>query len=280
MIETGHTIAGARLSGKVAIVSGASRGVGRAYAIALARAGAKVMALARTAEGDPTVPGSLAELEKAARDAGLTVATQGCDVRDEDSIRKVVSRTVELFGGLDVLLNNAVWEISSFNVLEVSPHEWESAFSVNVRAPYAFMREAIPHMRAHGGSIINITSGAANHSTVPGSGAHGYPAYSVTKAALERMTTYFAAEFRDEGIAVNAVSPGHVAYYIRDGRVPDLTFWGEPILHLAEQRPPEGMTGQILHTYQYGRGWGPAPANPPQWDEEIVHILREAGITA
>lgn len=270
-----------RLAGKVAIVSGASRGVGRAYAIALARAGARVMALARTAQGDPTVPGSLAELEHTAREAGLTIATTACDVSDEDSICAAVARTVELFGGVDVLLNNAVASINQFKVLDVPSREWEAAFAVNVRGNYLFMREAIPQMLARGGgSIINITSGAAQHSTRPGQGTHGFPAYSVTKAALERLTTYFAAEFVDKGVAVNAVSPGHVAYYIRDGKTPDLSFWGEPIIWLAEQRPPEGLTGQVLHTYQYGRSWGPRPANPPQWDEDIIHILKEAGIAA
>jgi NAD(P)-dependent dehydrogenase (short-subunit alcohol dehydrogenase family) len=137
------------------------------------------------------------------------------------------------------------------------------------------MRESIPQMIARGGgSIVNITSGSAQV-TEKGAPAHGFPTYAVTKAALERLTTYFAAEFAESNVAVNAVSPGHVARYIDSGREPEPRFWGPPVLHLAAQRPRDGgRTGQVLHTYEFGRSWGPRPSSPPTWDSELTAILR------
>lgn len=265
----------ARLDGRIAIVSGASRGVGRTYALALAEAGARVLALARSAEGDPAVPGTLAELAATATARGLTIEPRACDVGDESSIASAVAHAAKRFGGVDILINNAVSAIRQFNALAVPPEEWDATFRVNVRAPYAFMRECIPHMIARGGgSIVNITSGAAGV-TKPGMGAHGFPAYAVTKAALERLTTYFAAEHAEAGIAVNAVSPGNVGYYTRDDAEPDAAYWGDPMVHLAAQRPADGLTGRILHTYEYGRSWGPDGARP--LTDAIRDMLRVSG---
>lgn len=263
------------LAGKVAIVSGASRGVGRAYALALAEAGARVMALARSADGDPTVPGTLAELVATGRAAGLDIAACRCDAGDETSIASAVEQTAGAFGGIDILVNNAVAAIHKFDALAVPAEEWDGTFRVNVRAPYAFMQAVIPQMIARGGgAIVNITSGAAGR-TRPGMGAHGYPAYAVTKAALERLTTYFAAEYAEAGIAVNAVSPGNVGYYTRDGAEPDRAYWGPPIVHLAAQRPADGLSGEIVHTYEYGRSWGPSAERP--MTDAIRDMLRVSG---
>jgi NAD(P)-dependent dehydrogenase (short-subunit alcohol dehydrogenase family) len=269
----------ADLSGKVAIVSGASRGIGRAYALALAGAGVKVVALARTVDGDPSRPGSLAELVATARAMGGEVVARACDIGDEAGIVEAVRQTVADHGGVDILLNNAIWPIRGFDALEVSLEEWATTFRLNVGGAYVFMREVVPQMIARGGgSIINMTTASAQEST-PGTTNHGYPAYAVTKAGLERLTTYFAAEFEDRKIAVNAISPGNVSRYMqRTGRQPDLRFWGEPILHLAQARPGDGPTGQVLHTYEFGRSWGPKPEAPPHWDEAISTLLREFGL--
>lgn len=266
------------LSGKVAIVSGASRGVGRAYALALAQAGAQVIALARSVEGDPQVQGTLAELVATARDDGLEIAPLSCDLGDETSIAEVVQSVIARFGRIDVLLNNAIWPIRGFDLLDVPLEEWDETWRINIRGTYAMTRDVIRHMlTADGGSVINMTTASAQASQ-PGAATHGFPAYSITKAALERMTTYFATELADRGIAVNAISPGNVASYMARGRDPELRFWGEPIVHLARQRPADGITGQILHTYDYGRGWGPQLKGQGFWDADIARLLRQSGI--
>jgi len=272
-------MASSGLKDKVAIVSGASKGLGRAYALALAEAGAQVVALARSVEGDPSKPGSLAELVATGRAMGGKITAFGCDITNEASIVQAVQETIANFGAVDVLVNNAVWQGRGFKVLEAPLDDWENTMRVNVRGPYVFMRELVPQMiERGGGSIINITSASAGR-TEPGTGMHdGLLIYGVSKAALERLTTYFAAHYRGRGVAVNAISPGHVFNYMQaSGREPDRAYWGAPIVHLAQQRPAEGLTGEILHTYTYGRSWGPKPATPPQLDEHLVAILEEFG---
>ena len=110
----------------------------------------------------------------------------------------------------------------------------------------------------------------------PGSRSHGFPTYAVTKAALERMTNYMGSELGEKGIAVNAISPGNAEWYMRDGRQPDIDFWGSPIVHLAAQRAPDGINGQIVHTYEFGSRWGPEHSAPPQHDERLLKMLEIA----
>jgi NAD(P)-dependent dehydrogenase (short-subunit alcohol dehydrogenase family) len=271
------------LEGKVAIVSGASRGVGRAYALALAEAGAKVVALARSLEGDPKTLGNLAEVAATARAAGGEIAVFACDLLQDASIVEAVSKAVETYGGVDVVVNNAVWPVRGHKTLSVPEEEWVNAFKVNVQGPYAFMREAIPHMlQRGGGAIVNITTASAGF-TRPGHGGHdGLLTYGVTKAAAEKLTTFFGANYESRNIAVNAVSPGHVASYMENsGDEPDVLYWGAPVVHLARQRPKEGgLSARILHTYGYGRSWGPRPATPPQLNENILAMLDRYGSDA
>ena len=262
------------LTGTAAIVSGASRGIGRIYALALAKAGAKVLATARTAEGDPGKPGSLAELAATARAEGLDITVRQIDLANEADIQATVSQCVEMYGSVDAVINNATFTISKIELMDVSREEWEASFRINILAPYTFMREAAPHMKARGGgSIVNITS-LAGRPSVPGSGAHGFPSYAVTKAALERLSSYAGADLVNTGIAVNAISPGNPFFYMKGGNQPDIDFWGSPIVHLAAQRSPDGITGQILHTYEFGEKWGPDFETLPPRNERILEMLR------
>lgn len=262
------------LTGTAIIVSGASRGIGRIYALALAKAGAKVLATARTLEGDPDTIGSLAELEATAKAEGLDIATMRVNLFSEEEIAGAVERCAELYGRVDTVLNNATWNVKALDILDVKAREWDAAIKINVIAPHVFMREAVPHMRrTGGGSIINITSLAARK-TAADAKAHGTPSYGVSKAALERLTTYAGVELAKDNIAVNAVSPGNPHWYMQDGREPDIDFWGSPIVHLAAQRPENGIAGELLHTYEYGETWGPTPNQPPQRDDRLVEMLR------
>lgn len=265
------------LEGKVAIVVGASRGVGRTYALALAKAGAKVVALARSVDGDPEKPGTLAELAATIRKAGGEITILPLDLTDDDRALETARAAVAAYGGVDVLLNNAVWPVRGLKTLDISLHEWASAMQVNIRGPYLFMREAVPSMLGRGGgSIINITSAAAGF-TRPGEGSHdGLVTYCVSKAALERLTTWFSAHYETRNIAVNAISPGHVTSYMeKSGGEPDLAYWGEPVAWLGRQRPTDGgLTGKILHTYTFGDSWGVKPDERPKRNEHILAVMR------
>jgi NAD(P)-dependent dehydrogenase (short-subunit alcohol dehydrogenase family) len=275
------------LAGKVIVVSGASKRLGRCYALALARAGAQVVALARTLGDDPAQMGTLREVEATARAEGLQVAARRCDLEDEASIRDVVEQAAREFGGIDGIVNNAVFA-DRIKSRGIARSHWDRAFGVNVRAPYVLIDTAAPHMEQRGGgSIINITSLAAGK-TGKGGGAHrGLLLYGLTKAALNRMTSWYAAELEGGNIAVNAISPGDVSVYMRlvngiDPETPDRevvageqldeAFWGDPVVWLAGARPAQ-VTGEILHTYTFGESWGPSRDRPPQWSPAIQRIL-------
>jgi NAD(P)-dependent dehydrogenase (short-subunit alcohol dehydrogenase family) len=283
------------LAGKVAIVTGASKRLGRCYAMALARAGAQVVALARTLGDDPTRMGTLAEVAASAKAAGLKVAARRCDLADEAQVREAIASTVGEFGGVDAIVNNAVLFADRIETRDIPRDNWDVAFAVNVRAPYVLTDLARPVMEARGGgSIINITSLAAGK-TGKGGGAHrGLLLYGLTKAALNRQTTWFAAELESANIAVNAISPGDVSVYMRlangiDAEAPnkevvageqlDEAFWGDPVVWLAGARPAD-VTGEILHTYTFGETWGPRYEKPPQRSPLLQQILGRDNLKA
>jgi NAD(P)-dependent dehydrogenase (short-subunit alcohol dehydrogenase family) len=283
------------LDGKVVIVTGASKRLGRCYALALARQGAKVVALARSMGEHPAQPGTLAELTAAARRDGLELDVRRCDLGDEDAIRRLVDDVARRFGGVDAVVNNAVARVDRLDSMNIPRDIWEDQMRINVRAPYLLTVLAAPHMAARGGgAIINITS-MSGGTTGRGGGAHaGLVHYGVSKAALNRLTTYFGAELEPDGISVNSLSPGDAAAYMRmvngvdadageehiaAGNQLDERFWGDPVVYLAGARPAD-VTGQILHTYTFGETWGPRYETPPQWSPEILKVLGRDNLSA
>jgi NAD(P)-dependent dehydrogenase (short-subunit alcohol dehydrogenase family) len=294
MSETRAAAADASLAGKVVVVSGASKRLGRCYAMALAKAGARVVALARTLGDDPKEMGTLAEVEASGRAQGFDVTARRCDLADEASIRSVMDGVARDFGGVDGLINNAVAHAERTNCDGIARADWDEAFAVNVRAPYLLIDSAWPHMRERGGgSIVNVTSLAAGK-TGKGGGAHkGLLLYGLTKASLNRLTTWYAAELEASNIAVNAISPGDVSVYMRvvngiDPEVPDRqvvageqldeAFWGDPVVWLAGARPAQ-VTGEVLHTYTFGESWGPR-RETPDWSPTIRKILGRDNLKA
>ena len=209
-----------RLDGKVAIVTGASRGLGRDAALGLARQGASVVIAARTdAEGESKIQGSLQQAAAQIRETGSRVETFKCDVTNEDDIRDTVKFTVDTFGRLDILVNNAGILIPG-SVTDLQRHHWKLIFRVNVDGPFDFCREALPHLKAAGGGhIINVSSRGA---IGPGAGPYsstdaiGGAAYGATKAALERFSQGLAAEVHPDKISVNVLSP-HVGIWSEGG---------------------------------------------------------------
>ncbi len=182
--------------GEVALVTGASRGIGRVIAQDMAAAGYAVGICARSA--------SLAEVAAELRDGGADAEAWQLDVGDTVAMRRFVGAAAERFGRIDVLVNNAAINRAGF-IQEADPSEVDVMLAVNVRAPLVAMQAVVPHMVASGGGrIVNIASWVAR------SPRPGFVAYSASKAALVALTRGAALEFADDGITVNAVCPGNV----------------------------------------------------------------------
>lgn len=186
-----------RLSGKVAIVTGASRGIGRAISVALAKEGAAIVLAARSIE---KLQGAAELVENAGGKAEIVVT----ELTDEESIKNLVKATNEKFGRLDILVNNAgVTHLARLE--ETKTADWERLFTVNARAPFILCREALPMLKkSEAGCIINIASVV---------GVKGYPlqsAYTASKHALRGMTISLAEELKGSNIKVHLLCPGGV----------------------------------------------------------------------
>ena len=193
-------MAGGRLADKVALITGAGRGFGRAIALAFAREGARVAA---------NYLGSRACAEEVAAEAGRlgteAVALRG-DVAREDDVKALVAATLERFGRLDVLVNNAGIMVRG-PMLAVPAEECRRMFDVNVTGTMLCTRHALPAMiERKGGRIINLSSQLAQRAV----GGGGFAAYAATKGAIESLTRALAAEVGVHGITVNAIAPGGI----------------------------------------------------------------------
>jgi citronellol/citronellal dehydrogenase len=198
-----------QLAGRVALVTGASRGIGRATALALGARGAAVVLAARTLEPGGRLPGSLEETARAIRAAGGQALEVACDLGDPGRVAELAETALRWKGSVDVLVNNAAFlGKATFHPLdELSLVNWQRQLNVNVTAPLALSKALVPAMRAHGGGVlVNVTSSAADlvEGDVPGI------AYGATKAALNRLTLALARDLRPDGITVFAVDPGYV----------------------------------------------------------------------
>lgn len=199
-----------KLDGRVAIITGASRGIGRDMALVFGREGAKVVAAARTvSEGDFRIPGSLTTtVDRIRSDGGEALAVR-CDVTSDEDMEQLVARTIAAYGKVDILVNNGAIRAPG-SLLEMQLRHWELIFRVNVRGPWMLSRLVTPHMAQNGwGHIINISSGAAR---LPAKGPYttvnqGDQSYGTTKAALERMSQAFAQLVWDQNIGVNVLLP-------------------------------------------------------------------------
>jgi len=204
-----------RLAGKVALVTGASRGIGEAIAELFAAEGARVACTARTVEEGEhkLLEGSLARTVERIRAAGGEALAIPCDVSEYENCERAVAEVRRRFGPLDVLVNNAA--LTYFiPVAEFPPEKWLKSFAVNVHGPFFMSRLVLEEMIARrSGAIVNISSGAA---IGPGRGPYksaplrGGTLYGAEKAALERFTQGLAAEVYRDGVSVSCVSPSGI----------------------------------------------------------------------
>jgi NAD(P)-dependent dehydrogenase (short-subunit alcohol dehydrogenase family) len=188
----------AEFSGKVALVTGGTAGIGRAAAVAFATAGAKVVVSGRRqADGDETV-----RLIRAAGGEGLFVAA---DVSREADVQKMVEATLKAYGRLDVAFNNAGVEQIGKPLLEQNESDYHAVMDVNVKGVFACLRHEIAAMlRSGGGAIVN------NASVAGLIGMIGAPVYTASKHAVIGLTKAVAIEFAKQGVRVNAIAPGAV----------------------------------------------------------------------
>jgi dehydrogenase/reductase SDR family member 4 len=184
------------LMDKVALITGASKGIGYSIAETFAAAGAKVVISSRKQD-------VLDEMAKKLRDKGYEVTGIACNVGHIDDLKPLVQKTVELYGQLDVLVNNAAVNPVFGPVHDTSSEAYDKIMDVNLKAPFELMKLCFPYLReSSNGSVINISSigGISPES--------GLGIYSVSKAALISLTKVFAKEWGDHKIRVNAICPG------------------------------------------------------------------------
>jgi len=186
------------LTGKVAVVTGASSGLGADAALAYAKAGADVALLARRAEKLDAVR---VEIEKTGRKA----IAQACDVTDEESVKAAISRILEVFGQVDILLNNAGIAVRG-GVDSMTVEEWDKSFDTNVKGIFLVSKYVVPHMKEIGyGKIVNIAS--INAVVADKSDIFIRHSYNSSKAAVVGLTRGMAASYAKYGITVNAIGP-------------------------------------------------------------------------
>jgi len=247
-----------RLDGKVAIVTGASRGIGRNMAVALAEAGCAVVIAARSVEENPKLPGTIHSVAARIEASGGRALAVACDVTSEESIAATVAATLERFGRIDCLINNAgvMWLART----EETPlKRWELVMRVNLTGTFLFTKAVLSAMRAQrSGSLVAITTNGVQMTDAAQSG--GSNAYWVSKAAVERLYAGLASELAPDGIAVNCLAPSGVV--LTEGwehgsggaKVPPEyveppEIMGEAAVLLAAQ-DAAGITGRVLFSRQ------------------------------
>ena len=248
-----------RMDDMVAVVTGASRGLGRAIAKEYAREGAKVAACARP-QSPTGLTGTAAETVADILAQGGEALEIPCDVSDEAQVLDMVRRVSERYGRIDVIVNNAGIMVLGETILDIDPARWDQVVAANVRGPYLVCRAVLPVMMEHKrGSIINIGSRMAEDAQLGGG-----VLYSSSKAALHMFSYCLADEVREHNIAVNILSPGAlksegsaaIPWTQRD--------WHERVepavaapsaVYLALQ-DAQSFTGRLVSRAEFGKTWG------------------------
>jgi NAD(P)-dependent dehydrogenase (short-subunit alcohol dehydrogenase family) len=218
-----------QLEGSIALVTGASRGIGRAVALELARSGAHVIALART-------QGALEELDDAIRGAGSEATLVPCDLKDFDALDRLGAAIFERWGKLDILIGNGGVLGPMTPLAHVDPKQWEDVFAVNVTANWRLIRSLDPLLRAaDAGRVVFVSSGVAHAADFK----PYWGPYAITKAALDALARTYAAETMNiSHVKVMAANPGPLRTRMRAAAMP-----GEDPMSL---KTPEDFAPKIL----------------------------------
>ncbi|MBW8825706.1 MAG: SDR family oxidoreductase [Acidobacteria bacterium] len=258
-----------RLSGKVAVITGASRGIGKQAALRLASHGAKVVIAARTVEPRANTPGTLGDTADELRALGCEPLVLAADLSRQEDLDRLVASTLEQCGGVDILINNAAYTVGKAlfsQVPDLTRDQWEKGFAINVTAPLMLTTAFWESMRQRGGGlVINVTSPSADlqppgqTSGLPESTLTNGPVYGASKAALNRMANVVAATGMPHNIAVINLAPGHVLTETMDetyrqqgivgsetGAIP-LSVPAAAIDYLCTIEDPMRYSGQIVH---------------------------------
>ena len=246
------------LDGRVAIVTGSSRGIGRAMALRLARDGAAVVITGKSEESTEKLPGSIHTVVTEIEDGGGRALAVRVDVRHEHEVEAMVEKTVERFGRVDILVNNAGalwWQ----PLLQTPPKRYDLMWEINVRASYLCAYYALPHMvDQHWGHIINCSPPISTEATP------GYVAYMTTKMGMTRIAIGIAAEHAGDGIAANSLWPVTMIESLAtiNWGLGDRSQWRSPdilcdaMTEILGTEPPS-LTGQQLldEPFLRSRGW-------------------------
>ena len=222
-----------KLDGQVAVVTGASKGIGKAIASAFAAVGAKVVFAART-------PETLEQVVSELRESGAEATAIPTDVTDVDAVQRLIEQTLDVYGRVDVLVNNA--GIGHFGpVVDFAPDDWDMVLNSNLKSVYLCAKYALPQMLAQGsGQIINVLSIAAKVAF------EASAAYCAAKAGALALTKVLAAEVRQQNIRVTAVLPGsvHTPFWDDVPEPPDF----------EQMLKPEHVAGAVLSICQQPLG--------------------------
>jgi len=267
-----------KLDGRVAIVTGASRGIGEEIAKLFAKEGARIVCAARTLnEGDHRMlSGSLSGTVKKIRDAGGQAIAVTADVSNEADCQKLVKAAEDAFGTVDILVNDAALTYYK-PIVDYNVKHWVKAFSVNVHGPFMLSQLVLPGMiKRRRGSIVNISSGAAiGPGRTPFKDArpvNGGTMYGATKAALERFTQGLAQEVAEHNISVTALSPSQVVptpgtvYHKLVTGISDPK--GEPPMLMARaalllaSEPADKINGRVTYSQQILSEYGLLETTP------------------
>jgi NAD(P)-dependent dehydrogenase (short-subunit alcohol dehydrogenase family) len=203
------------LLGKVAVVTGASRGIGQAVAVRLAELGCDVVVAARTVDPRPDLPGSISHTADLVRETGRRCLPVQIDMSRDADIERLAETTIEEFGRVDILVNNAaaVDERMYENFWDMTPESWRYQIDLNLTSVWLALKAFAPRMRERGGGIVvNMTSalaGMPRNPNLPGQGSTG-AAYTTSKVAVSRLTEDLSKELAPYGIAIVALHPGFV----------------------------------------------------------------------